>query len=85
MSTVAKPKCAKILSELSDYLDKGIDPALRARNRRALTKCKDCRVVVDTTQKTIDIFCNSEPAPIPEDARHRLYEALQKKIRKCRP
>ena len=79
-----KPKCDKILSELSDYLDEGISPALRAEIEDHLTKCKDCRVVVDTTRKTIDIFCNSEPAPLPDDARHRLYDALQKKMRSCR-
>ena len=79
-----KPKCSKILTELSDYLDQGIDPALRAEIEDHLTKCKDCRVVVDTTKKTIDIFCNSEPAPLPDDTRHRLYDALQRKIRSCR-
>jgi predicted anti-sigma-YlaC factor YlaD len=78
-----KPKCSKILNELSDYLDQGTDPALRMEIEDHLAKCKDCRIVVDTTKKTIDIFCNSEPAPLPDDARHRLYDALQKKIRNC--
>jgi predicted anti-sigma-YlaC factor YlaD len=78
-----KPQCTKVLSELSDYLDAGIDPALRAEIEQHLMKCKNCRVVVDTTKKTIDIFCNSEPAPLPEAARHRLYDALQRKIRSC--
>ena len=78
-------KCKRILTDLQEYFEDGIDPDLRADIEKHLMKCNDCRVVVDTTRKTIDIFCNSEPAPIPEDARHRLYEALQKKIRSCRP
>lgn len=81
--SITKPKCTKVLSELSEYLDQGIDPALRAEIEQHLMKCNDCRIVVDTTKKTIDIFCNSEPAPLPDDARHRLYDALQKKIRNC--
>ena len=76
-------KCNKILTELSDYLDEGIDPVLRIEIEQHLVKCKNCRVVVNTTKKTIEIFCNSEPAPLPETARHRLYEALQRKIRSC--
>jgi predicted anti-sigma-YlaC factor YlaD len=73
-----------MMTEISDYLDEGIDPALRAEIEQHLMKCKKCRVVVDTTKKTIDVFCNSEPAPIPEETRHRMYEALEKKIRSCR-
>ena len=80
-----KPKCEKILSEISDYLDEGIDPSLRAEIEQHLMKCKDCRVVVDTCKKTINIFCNSEPAPLPEETRHRLYQALERKMRNCRP
>jgi predicted anti-sigma-YlaC factor YlaD len=83
--SITKPKCEKVLSELSEYLDQGIDPALRAEIEQHLMKCKDCRIVVDTTKKTIDIFCSSEPAPLPDDARHRLYDALQRKIRNCHP
>jgi predicted anti-sigma-YlaC factor YlaD len=77
-------KCTKIMTELSDYLDEGIDPALRAEIEQHLMKCKNCRVVVNTTKKTIDIFCNSEPAALPESSRHKLYEALERKIRSCR-
>jgi hypothetical protein len=45
-----------------------------------LAKCKNCKLIVDTTKKTIQIYCNSEPAPLPEDMRHRLHDALVKKL-----
>jgi len=77
-------KCTKVWEEISDYLDSGIDPAIRAEIEQHLMKCEKCRVVVDTTKKTIDIFCNSEPAPLPEDARSRLRQALEKKLRRVR-
>jgi hypothetical protein len=35
---------------------------------------------VDTTKKTVQIFCNSEPAPLPEDTRQRLRDALFKNL-----
>ena len=37
----------------------------------------DCRVVVDTTRKTIEIFCKAEPLPLPDDTRQRLRRALE--------
>jgi len=77
-------KCKKIINELADYLDEALDPALRASIEQHLEKCTDCRLMVDTTKHTIQIFCNSEPAPLPQDTRQRLHEALEKKLRKAR-
>lgn len=74
-------KCKAIINELADYLDEALDPGLRASIEQHLGDCKDCRVVVDTCQKTIQIFCNSEPAPLPEDTRERLHEALLRRLR----
>jgi hypothetical protein len=39
---------------------------------------------VDTTKQTIQIYCNSEPAPLPEDTRLRLRDALKKRLRGVR-
>jgi len=78
-------KCKAIINELADYLDEALDPALRASIEQHLGNCKDCRVVVDTCKKTIQIYCNSEPAPLPEDTRERLHEALLRRLGLRRP
>ncbi len=75
-------KCKAIINELADYLDEALDPALRATIEQHLGKCQDCRIVVDTCKKTIQIYCNSEPAPLPADTSQRLHEALVKKLRR---
>jgi anti-sigma factor RsiW len=75
-------KCKGLLSELADYLDEMLDPALRMEIEEHLIKCKNCRVVVNTTKKTIEIFCNSEPVPLPADTRQRLPIALEKRMRR---
>jgi hypothetical protein len=31
-------------------------------------------------RKTIDIYCQAEPIPLPEDVRARLHEALAKRL-----
>ncbi len=77
-------KCRDIIQELANYFDEALDPVLKLSIEEHLVKCKDCRVVVDTTKQTIDIFCNSEPAPLPEDTRSRLRQALEKKLRRVR-
>jgi len=76
--------CRGIVKELSNYLDEALDSTLRASIEKHLEHCEDCRVVVDTTKKTIQIYCNSEPAPLPEDTRNRLHEALAKRLRRVR-
>lgn len=77
-------RCTDIIKELADYLDEALDANLRASIEEHLCKCKDCRIVVDTTKQTIDIFCNSEPAPLPPTTRERLHEALAKRLRRVR-
>jgi predicted anti-sigma-YlaC factor YlaD len=77
-------KCKAIIAELADYLDEALDPALKAQIEQHLDKCKDCRVVVNTTKQTIEIYCKSEPAPLPCDTRQRLHLALEKRLRRVR-
>jgi predicted anti-sigma-YlaC factor YlaD len=74
--------CKTMVAELENYLDKELDSALRASLEEHLLKCKKCRLIVDTTKKTIDIYCNAEPAPLPQDTRSRLHEALAKRLRR---
>lgn len=73
-------KCKDIVKELADYLDEDLDASLRASIEAHLEKCKDCRLVVDTTKQTIQIYCNSEPAPLPAETRSKLHDALTKRL-----
>jgi predicted anti-sigma-YlaC factor YlaD len=74
--------CRGVLTEISDYLDGSMDVSLLQELEIHLSRCKDCRLIIDTTRKTIDIFCNSEPVPLPSGVRQRLHEAVA--IR-CKP
>ncbi|MFY9733282.1 MAG: anti-sigma factor [Candidatus Acidiferrales bacterium] len=76
--------CRNIVKELSNYLDEALDSTLRASIEKHLEHCEDCKVVVDTTKQTIQIYCNSEPAPLPEDTRQRLRDALKKRLHSAR-
>ena len=75
-------KCQDTVRELSSYHDGELDPGTVAEIERHLAHCEDCRLVVDTTKKTIEIFCNAEPLPLPEDVRDRLHKALENRLRR---
>ncbi len=76
--------CRGVVKELSCYLDGELDETARAELERHLGHCEDCRLVVDTTRKTVQIFCNSEPVPLPDDVHERLHQALEKRLRRPR-
>ena len=75
--------CKKVIIELTSYLDGALStPAIRIDLEQHLARCTDCRLIVDTTRKTIQIFCKSEPVPLPEDVRERLHTALLERFRR---
>jgi anti-sigma factor RsiW len=76
-----KDNCKKVVLELTTYLDEALDASLRLDLEQHLSRCKDCRLVVDTTRKTIQIFCNSVPVPLPDEVRERLHAALLERFR----
>lgn len=75
-------KCKEVIRQLSDYLDRELTPDLVQRLEEHLSLCEDCRLVVDTCRKTIEVYCNTEPLPLPNDVRERLERALAEKTRK---
>ena len=72
--------CKKVITQLSEYLDGELDAALLEELSAHLERCEKCRIVVDTCRKTIEIYCNTEPLPLPQDVRERLDRALVEKL-----
>jgi anti-sigma factor RsiW len=71
-------RCSKLISELSNYLDNDIDAGLRAELEQHRDRCPECRVIIDTTRKTIEIYRGCEPYPLPAGLHERLLNALRK-------
>lgn len=78
-------KCKDVIQQLSGYLDGDLDEKLVAEVHRHMEHCDDCRLVIDTTRKTISLFCNSEPAELPNDVHDRLHQALERRLRTTPP
>lgn len=72
--------CKQFLQELNDYLDPNVDADLKRRLQSHVSECPNCFVLVDTTQRTLQVYKGIEPQTIPEDVKTRLLRALELKI-----
>ncbi|MBI2955767.1 MAG: zf-HC2 domain-containing protein [Acidobacteria bacterium] len=72
--------CQEVVRWLTDYLDGELDATLLETLEAHLRDCDDCRIVVDTTRKTIELYCRCEPLPLPPGVRERLDAALARRL-----
>ena len=72
--------CKEFLTDLSDFLDEDIEPALRAQLDKHINECSNCWVVVDTCKKTMRVYKGMEPQSIPNEVEARLMDALRRKM-----
>ena len=69
--------CDKLLGSLSSYIDGDLPPELCEELERHLAGCNDCRIVLNTTKRTIDlVHAPLEKPDLPEDVRERLFKRL---------
>lgn len=75
-----KHDCRHLIGELSEYVNGELSGELCAEIERHLADCEKCRIVVDTLRKTVYlVHATTEPEPVPEDVRERLYKSLNLK------
>jgi anti-sigma factor RsiW len=74
-------KCTEFLKELSEYLDGRISESLKAELDEHLHWCHECHVVLNTTQKTIEIYRDNHLYELPDPLRSRLHDAIMSKCR----
>lgn len=69
--------CRQLLNSLSDYIDGDLPQELCNEIELHMKDCDNCRIVVDTLNKTVSLYqSSSEPAVVPEDVRQRLFHRL---------
>jgi anti-sigma factor RsiW len=70
-------KCPDLIHELSDYIDGVVAADICSEIERHLQDCPDCKVMVDTLNKTITLYREREThTGLPDDVRKRLYHVL---------
>jgi anti-sigma factor (TIGR02949 family) len=69
--------CRELLGQLSDYIDGDLEEALCAEIEQHMAACSDCQAVVNTLEKTIELYRTAGRAETPHDVRGRLYKVLK--------
>lgn len=69
--------CQALLGSLSEYIDGELPSDLCAEIEKHLEGCDNCRIVLNTTRRTIDLV-QGPPSKenVPADVRDRLFKRL---------
>ena len=77
MTDHAHTNCEELLGLLSAYIDGDLGPELCLELEKHLAGCDNCRVVLNTTKRTIDlVHAPIGKLDVPEDVRERLFKRL---------
>lgn len=69
--------CRDYLKQISDYVDGELSSDICASLEAHLQECENCRIVVNTLRKTIDLYHDiSENDELPQKVRSRLFARL---------
>lgn len=69
--------CQTLIHYLSDYLDNNLSEELTAAAREHLATCRNCHVVLDTTQQTILLYRQrGQQQGLPPRRHAALFEQL---------
>ena len=69
--------CDELVSYLSDYIDQDLDQELSTAAQHHLATCQNCRVVLQTTQRVIQLGQAQYQVGIPTARRDRLFTRLR--------
>lgn len=77
MSDHSHKNCKAMLGTLSEYIDGELPPELCQDIEQHLAGCDNCRIVLNTTKRTIDLVqIPAEHEEVPDDVRARLFKRL---------
>ena len=71
--------CQEVFREISNYLDGDLDADLKRAIEAHACGCHHCEVVVNTTRKTIELYCDGRLFALPFEVRERLHIVLRQK------
>ncbi|MBP6208472.1 MAG: zf-HC2 domain-containing protein [Anaerolineales bacterium] len=76
MTDHSHKNCKALLGSLSEYIDGELPAELCAEIEKHLEGCENCRVVLNTTKRTIDLVQLPVEETVPLDVRERLFKRL---------
>jgi len=77
VKVIAVLTCRCFVAGLNDFLDGGLDAANQAQFDRHASDCVRCRIVWETTRKTIELYRTFPAGMVPPALERRLMEAIR--------
>ena len=74
---MAMMDCKQVLANLSDYVDGEVSNEMRKALEEHVVRCRRCRVVLDTTRRTLRLVLDVDPFEVPLAVSARLYTRLE--------
>lgn len=72
--------CEQVLQELSNFIDRDVDPALRAEIEVHLVRCRRCSVLYDSLRKMLVIVADERTFEIPAGYSERLHAFIDRHL-----
>ena len=76
--------CEEFLAEFGDYLENRVSPEVRKELEEHLSRCRTCRVLYDSSRKTVKIVTESNSFELPENVSGPIIDRVMAKLRKDR-
>jgi len=73
--------CEQFMAELGDYLDGQSAAEVREQLESHLSHCRICRVIYDSTCKTVKIVTEAGSFDLPQDVSEAVTEKIMEKLR----
>lgn len=76
--------CEEFLAEFGDYLENHLSPEIGKELEEHLSKCRTCRVLYDSSRKTVKIVTESNSFELPENVSGPIIDRVMAKLRQDR-
>ena len=74
--------CDEFLAEFGDHIENHASPELRRELELHLSQCRACRVLFDSTRKTVKIVTDSRSFELPQSISDSIVDRVMTKLRK---
>lgn len=69
--------CSELIRSIGDYIDSDLSPELCRELEEHIRGCENCRIVVDTTKKTISLYHDhQDEAGLSAEKKQKLLKVL---------
>lgn len=73
--------CEEFFAEFADYLENQVSPEVRQELELHLSRCRACRVLYDSSSKTVKIVTESSSFELPQSVSEPIIERVMAKLR----